>query len=465
MRHRRHERVRVGGPVHLEKGREGTPGFESRPQERQRESPGRYDVRDHRAARGRTHDPGLRLAAPPHDNLLRPGLEGSPVVGVAIHRPVEVDAFDDEVRVIDLRVRERPCDMPVESDDDAGGSRDREARDGEVRILGRDGVQVPGGGCPEGEVHVVREQWSAIRGARPRQRPRVRGVEAEAGEKDQRVGGRNRGRRSGGVRTRWNRSLRRGEAGWRSAGRERVLEDGGPPGRVSGPQRPPVLRVERRERGHPVEFLPPVGEIQRHDAADRDGRPRAPRLWFDAEDEELRGPGAPPARDAGVDTLRVRLEESPLRLRHVIEFAARRRPDVQRTHEAVRVDGGRAEELGQTSARDPLEELHLPQPVGGVQEALNTHDVEFGPGGDRGNRPLIERDRDGRCQPREDVPAGSRLHGSLQLEPRKRRENPHDREAGREHDSGAAPKAHRSGRSVRAGDGGPAWSSAWRSET
>ena len=210
MRDRRHERVHVGGPVHLEESRERTPGFEPGPQQRQRESSGRHDIRDHRAACRRTYDPGLRLVAPPHADLLRAGLEGSPIAGVAIHRPVEVDAFDDEVRVVHLRVRERPCDIPVESDDDAGGSRDRQARDGQLRILGRDGVEVPGGRRPEGEMHVVREQWSAIRSARSRQRPGVRGVEAEAGKVDQRIGGRgrdarirgNRGRRNGDPRRR-----------------------------------------------------------------------------------------------------------------------------------------------------------------------------------------------------------------------------------------------------------------------
>ena len=254
---------------------------------------------------------------------------------------------------------------------------------------------------------------------------------------------------------------RDGEARWRRAGGERVLEDRRTPGRISRPERPPVLGIECRQRGHPRQLGPPVRKIQRHDASDREGRLRTPRLRLDTEEEELRRPRTAPRGDAGVDAFRIGLEQGPIRGDRGLQFAAGGRPHVQRPHEPVRIKGRGAEDLGQTPPRDPLEQLHLPQPFGGVHEPLGAHGVDLGLGGDGWNRPLIEGRHDGRRQAREHVAAGSRLHGPLQVKPRERREAPGEQEAGYQDDARPAPQRHGSRDSGDAGES----RRAWRSET
>ena len=103
--------------------------------------------------------------------------------------------------------------------------------------------------------------------------------------------------------------------------------------------------------------------------------------------------------DPGVDARGVGAGQPPRPGRHGLGAPAGGAPQVEGPEEPVRLEGRLAEDLGQRAPGGPPEELHLPQPVRGVEPALGPVEVVLGGGGDVGDGEAVATDGDRRLQP------------------------------------------------------------------
>ncbi len=129
-----------------------------------------------RSGRGASSGPRSRCRRPGDPQRLGAGLQRDPLVAAEVG--VVAHALDEEVGDVGTHVRQAPGELGVVPDDDAGESREREARDVEPARRG-DLVAVqphlrPDAGRPEREVRVVREDRLARRRVLAGHDPRVR---------------------------------------------------------------------------------------------------------------------------------------------------------------------------------------------------------------------------------------------------------------------------------------------------
>ena len=271
--------------------------------------------------------------------------------GIARHEP-----FDVEVLNVRGQVREAPGDPVVPAQDDPGDARQRRADGAEPGTL--EMGEIPDRRRAQVQMRIVREERLA--GGRPRaaEDPAVGAVRRGTGRRQR--------RRAGGL----DRRLRP-DAG-------KVGQDDG---RVSGIGREefeePVGRhAGQLDQAQAEQFPSPVpGEVPGHHLSPREGVPRRPRLRPMAEDQELRRQRAVAGVEKRVDAGRVGIEDAPGPPVELGVGALRRPVDPERAQKPVGGPGRGAEDLRQASGADAAVDLHLPQPVLGVDEPEAVHHV------------------------------------------------------------------------------------------
>ena len=126
-----------------------------------------------------------------------------------------------------------------------------------------------------------------------------------------------------------------------------------------------------------------------------DGRPF---FGLAAEEVELGGQPAFAAANVGVDALAVVVQRGGRGVVEAVEFGLGGAVEADDAAEAIDVEGGCAEEFGEAAVGDAAVELHLPEAVLCVGEALGAVEVGFVLGVDVGDAMLVAQHFYGRIQ-------------------------------------------------------------------
>ncbi len=118
------------------------------------------------------------------------------------------------------------------------------------------------------------------------------------------------------------------------------------------------------------------------------------------ENQELGRQRPAPGSQISVDARRIGLEPGARRRRQMRQARVRPPIEPERAHEAIGRQRCRADDLGQPAGADPPLELHLPEPVLGMDEAEREHRIQEAPRLDVRDRPPIAHHRDRRRHPR-----------------------------------------------------------------
>ena len=157
----------------------------------------------------------------------------------------------------------------------------------------------------------------------------------------------------------------------------------------------PGRRLARRLQGGARHLRPPVaGQIQRHRLAPEQAIGRAPRLRR-AEQHELRRGEPAPARDPGIHSGGVGIEDGARVGREPIEILYRPAAQPQHPHRPVERQRGRAYQFGNPAGRGTPGQVHLKHAVARMNKAQHHRRISVGLGVDQGHAIVVERDMHG----------------------------------------------------------------------
>ncbi len=218
-----------------------------------------------------------------------------------------------------------------------------------------------------------------------------------------------RRRRAERPRARWR---RRAERRRPALTRSFVVVIVGAPGGIGRDEEVGQGRVAQARVGEEAEELGVVVAAERPglELAEGDGVERRPRLGvvaaeavalsrLEAGHHEGEPALAPALLEPGVDAGGVALQGADGRRVEGGQVALGGLPPAERPDEPVRVDLGLPEELADAAGADVAEDLHLPHPLGRVDEPLGEEEVVGGVGVEVGDPRLVADHLDGRREP------------------------------------------------------------------
>ncbi len=309
------------------------------------------------------------------DHLLAERERRRPVRGEITPGIGGIEPLDEQVLDIGAGIGQPPGGPAVVAEHDrrqAGKGRADQLQPGRLQVR-----QVPDARRLQPEMGIVREQ------GRPGPRPAARqhpGVGA--------LPGRGRRRQDGRQRVQPEAFRQRGERDWRIR-------------RILRPDVGDLLVREPRAEPRAQQLVLVVGaEVERHHPQPDQAVGGGPGLdLMVPENQELGRQRPAPALQVSVDAGGIGLEPGPRRGAQVLEARGRPPVEPERAHEAVGRQRRPAHDLGQAPGADPPLELHLPEPVLGVDEAEGEDRILQARRLDMRDRPLIAHDRDRRSQP------------------------------------------------------------------
>ena len=364
----RGDQLRAGAdPVQLEHPPEGGRPVERDPAQGERLGVVGAERRvDDRAVVGDADVERLGRVAALDRDLLAHDLERAPLVLEQV--AVALDPLDEEVLDVGHHVGEGPADVVVLAHVDAGHARQRGAAD--EAVAEREADLVPDARHARRQVRVAGDQRRAGRAERAADRPVV-GAARLGGHADRAA----------------HRVDLLGEA--EAVAGPGFLGDDRVAGRVAGVEPGRQLGAELAGHVGAQQLLLPVGrEAEGEQLAEAEDVGRPPGLELEPQQLHLEGQ-RPGARRGGVDALAEALEQGAQLGIERRRLALGRAPHAQRAHQPVDRQALLAGELGDPAGEGAAVEVHLPEPVLAVAEALGEPEVGGGGGLDVRHAPAI----------------------------------------------------------------------------